>query len=56
MVLNLAFNSTLEEHIGNLGNTLGTHWEHEGNNGKMKKIKSCPPTTQNFQENKIKRL
>jgi hypothetical protein len=39
MVLNLAFNSTLEEHIGN---TLGTHCEHEGNNGKMKK-KILPP-------------
>jgi hypothetical protein len=34
------------EHIGNLGNILGTHWElkreHVGNKGKRKKKSSTP--------------
>ncbi len=34
-----------KEHIGNL---MGTHWELEGNKGKMKKNPS--PQTQNFKE------
>ncbi len=32
-----AIENTLWEHIGNLGNILGAHWELDGNNGKMKK-------------------
>jgi hypothetical protein len=34
-----------------LGNILGTHWELEGNKGKMKKF--LPPT-QNLKENKLR--
>jgi hypothetical protein len=33
-----------------LGNILGTHWELEGNKGKMKKNPPLSPHTQNFFE------
>jgi hypothetical protein len=43
--------NTLEEHIGNL---MGTHWELEGNKGKMKKI--SPPPPHQHEREKIKAL
>jgi hypothetical protein len=40
------FGNTLREHIGNIGNILGTHWElekeHVGNKGKKKKNSPLP--------------
>jgi hypothetical protein len=37
----VAIGNTLGEHTGNL---MGTHWELEGNKGKMKKILPHPAT------------
>jgi hypothetical protein len=52
-----AIGNTFGEHIGNLENLMGTHWEHVENKGKMKKILLPPPPhTQNLKEKNNKAL